>query len=101
MLVNYRAAVFAEKNKKKSDGKFSKTCIATQFTKSDITLPPGKKIDTSLLFYLPDFRETTPPGTDCPVEFFGFFGTRKFERVTPSNAFKKTHRDLRHPLRHR
>ena len=33
MLVNYRAAVFAEKNKKKSDGKFSKTCIATQFIK--------------------------------------------------------------------
>ena len=33
-----------------------------------------------------------PPGTGCPVEFFGFFGTVKFERVTPSNAFKITHR---------
>ena len=51
--------------------------MATQFIKSDITLPPGKA-----------------PGTDCPVEFFGFFGTRKFERVTPSNAFKKTHRQV-------
>ena len=33
-----------------------------------------------------------PPGTGCPVEFSGFSGTLKFQRVTPSNAFKKTHR---------
>ena len=33
-----------------------------------------------------------PPGTGCPVKFIGFIGTLKFERVTPSNAFKKTHR---------
>ena len=33
-----------------------------------------------------------PRSTGFLAESFGFFGTVKFERVTPSNAFKKTHR---------
>jgi hypothetical protein len=55
--------------------------------KSDKFFP---EVATSLMFLNARFTGTTPRASGLLAKFIGFIGTLKVERLTPSNAFKKT-----------